>query len=69
MEETIPKPVRTRLCIHQDIVKKQILIRELKTEIAELQKEGILLSDETQRFEEKEEEITISKRPKKLKSD
>ena len=57
--------VRGRADINQEIAEKLELIAQIKTEIVALKKEELLLCDEHQRFEEKEEEITISRRPKK----
>lgn len=57
--------VRSRADINQEIAEKWELIAQIKTEIVALKKEELLLCDEYQRFEEKEEEVTISRRPKK----
>jgi hypothetical protein len=57
--------VRRRADINHEIAEKWELIAQIKTEIVALKKEELLLCDETQRFEETEEEITISRRPKK----
>lgn len=43
-------------------------IKQLKTEITELRKESILLSDKHQQFTEKEEEVLICGRPKKYET-
>ncbi len=58
--------VRRRADINQEIAEKWELIAQIKTEIVALKKEELLLCDDHQRFEEKEEEITISRRPKKI---
>lgn len=60
------KAVRQRIDINTEIAKKWELISEIKSEIISLKREAILLCDESQWFEEKEEEITISQRPKKI---
>lgn len=57
--------VRRRADINQEIAQKWELITEIKSEIIALKKENLLLCDETQRFEEAEEEVIISRRPKK----
>lgn len=57
--------VRRRADISQEIAQKWELIAEIQSEIIALKKENLLLCDETQRFEETEEEVIISKRPKK----
>lgn len=57
--------VRRRAVINQEIAEKWELIAQIKNEITNLTKEAILLCDETQRFEETEEEVIISRRPKK----
>lgn len=58
-------PVRRRADINQEIAKKWELIYQIKSEIIALKKENLLLCDESQRFEETEEEVIISRRPKK----
>jgi len=57
--------VRRRADINQEIAQKWELIDQIKTEIIALKKESLLLCDENQRFEETEEEVIISRRPKK----
>ena len=57
--------VRCRASINQEIAEKWELIAQIKSEIVALKKEALLLCDEHQRFEENEEEIIISRRPKK----
>jgi len=57
--------VRRRADINQEIAQKWELIDQIKSEIIALKKENLLLCDESQRFEEAEEEVIISKRPKK----
>lgn len=57
--------IRSRADIENDIAGKEELIKQLESEIIELKKESMLLSDEHQRFTEKEEEVVISRRPKK----
>lgn len=57
--------VRRRADINQEIAQKWELIDQIKSEIIALKKENLLLCDETQRFEETEEEVIISRRPKK----
>lgn len=57
--------VRRRSDINQEIAQKWELIAEIKSEIIALKKENLLLCDESQRFEETEEEVIISRRPKK----
>lgn len=58
-------PVRCRVDIKQEIAEKWELIYEIKTQIVALVKEEMLLSDDEQWFTEKEEELIVSKRPKK----
>lgn len=57
--------VRRRAEINQEIAQKWELIDQIKSEIIALKKENLLLCDESQRFEETEEEVIISRRPKK----
>jgi sulfate adenylyltransferase subunit 1 (EFTu-like GTPase family) len=57
--------VRCRADINKEMNDKIELIEKTEAEIIELRKEYVLLCDEYQRFEEKEEEIIISRRPKK----
>jgi len=57
--------VRLRAVINQEIAEKWELIAQIKNEINNLKKEAIILCDETQRFSEVEEDIIISRRPKK----
>jgi len=69
VSQPIAKPhVRCRADINNDITQKWELIQQLKSEILKLEKEDILLCDEHQRFEEKYEDVIISKRPKKIES-
>lgn len=63
--ERLTFSVRRRADINQEITQKRELIAEIKSEIIALIKENLLLCDETQRFEETEEEVIISRRPKK----
>lgn len=56
----------TRQEIEQAIVARGIEIKRLENEIRELTKQSLLLCDETQWFTEKEEDVKISKRPKKF---
>jgi len=58
--------VRRRAVINQEIAEKWELIAQIKNEINNLKKEAIILCDETQRFSEVDEDIIISRRPKKL---
>ena len=57
--------VRRRADINLEIAQKWELINQIKSEIIALKKENLLLCDESQRFEETEEEVIISRRPKK----
>jgi hypothetical protein len=57
--------VRCRASLNQEIAEKWELIAQIKSEIVALKKEALLLCDDYQRFEENEEEIIISRRPKK----
>ena len=57
--------VRRRADINREIAQKWELIDQIKSEIIALKKENLLLCDESQRFEETEEEVIISRRPKK----
>lgn len=57
--------VMNRTDIYKEIGYKEKLIDQFKSEIIELQRKSILLCDEFQRFEEKEEEIVLKRRPKK----
>jgi len=43
-------------------------IKQIKTEIIELNREAVLLSDKKQQFTEKEEEVLICGRPKKYET-
>ena len=58
---------RTRSAIEEDIQTCKDTIEGLKTEILELRKEGLLLCDEQQRFEEKIETITEKDGRKRFK--
>jgi hypothetical protein len=58
--------VRLRADINEEIAEKWALITQLKREIIALKKEELLLCDYHQRFDETEEEITISRQPKKV---
>ena len=60
--------MKTRKQIIKLIQQKKDKIKTLKAEISELQKENTLLSDENQWFIEKEEEVVISHRPKKIET-
>jgi len=51
--------------LESKISKNKEKIKALNAEIIELRKEGLLLSDKEQWYTEAEEEITLSKRPKK----
>lgn len=54
----------TRKKINKEIELRKNKIQALKDEIIEFTKQGLLLCDSKQRFEEKEEVWTIKKRPK-----
>ena len=58
--------MRTRNQINKQIKVKEEKIKSLKEEITALERESLLLSDRNQWFIEKEEELIISKRPKKV---
>jgi len=57
--------MRNRRQIIKRIEDTEQKIKSLKQEITELERENLLLSDKSQWFIEKEEEFSISKRPKK----
>ena len=59
---------RRRSTINKMIDAKIEKIKQLKTEITELSRESILLSDKHQQFTEKEEEVLICGRPKKYET-
>ena len=59
---------RTRKQIKKLIKNKHDKIKQLDSEIIALNREAILLSDKTQRFVEKEEEVLICGRPKKYET-
>jgi hypothetical protein len=56
----------TRNEIYDLIERKKQAIQDLRNEISELTKKEILMSDDIQQYYEKEVEVTISKRPKKV---
>jgi len=56
----------TRKEINDLIENKKQSIQVLKNEISELRKQELLMSDEVQQYYEKEVEVTVSKRPKKV---
>ena len=56
----------TRNEIYELIESKKQAIQDLRNEISELKKQEILMSDDVQQYYEKEVEVTISKRPKKV---
>jgi hypothetical protein len=56
---------RTRKNIQDDIHSKEIEMNAIGAQIVELKKEAMLLCDKQQRFEEKEELIVTSKRPRR----
>lgn len=56
----------TRNEIYDLIERKKQAIQDLRNEILELAKKEILMSDDIQQYYEKEVEVTISKRPKKV---
>jgi hypothetical protein len=58
--------VRCRADIRNDISIKEKQIEDLLSEIEQLNKEDILLSDDEQWFSEKQEEFVVSQRPKKV---
>ncbi len=53
--------------INEQIAAKKDVISKMKSEIIALEREAFLLCDEHQRFEENEEDIIISRRPRKVK--
>ena len=57
--------VRCRADIHREAEEKYEQIKKLKKEILELERENLLLCDDEQWFTEKEEDVIVSKRPKK----
>jgi len=65
IQEYLKTDVKRRADVNKEIAKKWELIAEIKSEIIALKNENLLLCDETQRFEETEEEVIISRRPKK----
>lgn len=56
----------TRKKINDLIESKKQSIQDLKIEISELRKQELLMSDDVQQYYEKEVEVTISRRPKKV---
>lgn len=56
----------TRKEINDLIESKKQSIQDLKNEISELRKQELLMSDDVQQYYEKEVEVTISRRPKKV---
>ena len=60
--------MRTRNQINKQIKVKEEKIKSLKEEITALERESLLLSDKKQWFIEKEEEVIISRRPKKTET-
>ncbi len=60
--------MRRRQTIKNLIDKKCSKIKALKSEIIELKREGILLSDKYQQFTEEEEDVLICGRPKKYET-
>lgn len=60
--------MKTRKQIIKLIQQKEAKIKALKTEISELEKENLLLSDKNQWFIEKEEQVIVSHRPKKIET-
>jgi hypothetical protein len=56
----------TRKEIKDLIKRKKQSIQDLKNEISELRKQEFLMSDDIQQYYEKEVEVTISRRPKKV---
>lgn len=53
--------------IRASIDEKRELINAIKAQIRQLEKDDLMLCDETQRYEEKYEEVIVSKRPKVTK--
>lgn len=64
--ELYKKEIMTRKEINDLIESKKKSIQDLKNEILDLRKQELLMSDEQQQYYEKEVEVTISKRPKKV---
>jgi len=60
--------MRTRNSIKKLIEKKHEKIKQLDTEIIELNRESILLSDKYQQFKEGNEDVLICGRPKKYET-
>ena len=56
----------TRKEINDLIESKKKSIQHFKNEISELRKQELLMSDDVQQYYEKEVEVTISRRPKKV---
>ena len=56
----------TRKKINDLIESKKQSIQDLKIEISELRKQELLMSDDVQQYYEKEVEVTVSRRPKKV---
>lgn len=52
--------------INDLIESKKQSIQHLKNEISELREQELLISDDVQQYYEKEVEVTISRRPKKV---
>lgn len=59
---------RRRSTIDKMVQAKIDKIKQLKTEIIELNREAVLLTDKKQQFTEKEEEVLICGRPKKYET-
>lgn len=57
--------IRSRFDIEQEMQDLWNLVKKIKSEIVELKKEAMLLCDDKQRFEEKLEEVVVSKRPRR----
>jgi Fe2+ transport system protein B len=58
--------IMTRKEINDLIDSKKKSIQDLKNEISELRKQELLMSDEQQQYYEKQVEVVISRRPKKV---
>ena len=58
----------TRKEINALIESKKQSIQDFKNEISELRKQELLMSDEQQQYYEKEVEVVISRRPKKVET-
>ena len=60
--------MKTRSQILKQIENREKKIKSLRAEISELERKNLLFSDKNQWFVEKEEEVIVSRRPKKIET-